>query len=179
MAELNTAAGHDRHRGIARSKKLSTRVDLTPMVDLGFLLITFFVFTTTLSEPGVVKLNLPAGDAPGMEVPESTALTIIPIAADKVFYYHGNLADAEKNGLYGVTNFSIDKGISEVIRKKQQALGPTRADMMLIIRPSDECRFQNVLDALDEAFLNKVLRYTIADITEEEIKFVSSKELAN
>jgi len=60
MAELNVKAGKDRHKGAVRhSKKLSTRVDLTPMVDLGFLLITFFIITTTWSESKALKV-LPA-----------------------------------------------------------------------------------------------------------------------
>ena len=91
MAELNASHASRRDKGIARSKKLSTRVDLTPMVDLGFLLITFFVFTTTASAPRAMPLNLPAGDNPDTKVGGSTALTVIPIDGDRVFYYHGDL----------------------------------------------------------------------------------------
>ena len=175
MAELNTSAGHDRRRGITRSKKLSTRVDLTPMVDLGFLLITFFVFTTNISEPRALDLNMPAGDIPDIKIANSTALTMIPLANDKIFYYHGDLSDAEKDGLYGITNFAIATGIGEVVRQKQKALGAKRADLMLIIRPSMESSFQNLVDALDEVLINDVKHYSVVDITEEEKQYLSAK----
>ena len=99
MAELNVSAGANRHQGIARSKKLSTRVDLTPMVDLGFLLITFFVFTTTATQPTTMRLLLPK-DTPAdpTKTPESATLTVIPIAGNKVVYYHGELQLADNAG---------------------------------------------------------------------------------
>lgn len=176
MAELNTTAGADRHKGPVRPKKLSTRVDLTPMVDLGFLLITFFIFTTTMSEPRALVLNTPAGDIPGTKYAESTVLTIIPVANDKVFYYHGHLADADREGLYGFTSFSVSTGIGDIVRKKQEALGAKRADMTLIIRPSKACTFRNVVDALDEVLINDVRHYSLVDMTPEEERYLATRQ---
>jgi hypothetical protein len=177
MAELNVAAGANRHKGIVRSKKLSTRVDLTPMVDLGFLLITFFIFTTTMTEPTALKLLLPADTKIDMPIRESTALTVIPVANDKVVYYHGHLQDAERSGQHGVTNFSVAGGIGAVIRLKQHELGASgrfkRSDMMLIIRPVTDASYKNVVDALDEVLINQVDHYSFVDITDEELQFLA------
>ena len=173
MAELNIAAGAGRHKGITRSKKLSTRVDLTPMVDLGFLLIAFFVFTTTLTEPSVMRLVLPADANDGTKVAESTALTVIPMADGKIFYYHGDLQKAELDNLYGTTHFSK---VRDLITLQQHTLDQSgrfkRSDLMLIIRPMNDASYKSVVDVLDEVTINQVKHYSLVDITDAELQFV-------
>ncbi len=169
MAEINTNTGHHRQQGaIRRCKKLSTKVDLTPMVDLGFLLITFFVFTTSMTRPTAMKLYLPAGVIPTTPTWESTTLTIVPVAADKVFYYHGELQKAMQTGLYGTTGFSITNGIGNIIRQKQTALDRnpkfSRKNLMLIIKPSLSSSYENVVKLLDEVLINDVKHYTLVDL---------------
>src|ERR1700712_3430238 len=99
MAE-NIAA--ERNNGSKRAAKKSTRVDLTPMVDLGFLLITFFVFTTTMSLPKAMKMDTPKADSVQDKICESCAITVIPGGNDSVLYYEGS----PENAVYKNTNYS-------------------------------------------------------------------------
>ncbi|MFT3932221.1 MAG: biopolymer transporter ExbD [Chitinophagaceae bacterium] len=174
MAEINNGdTGHGKRKGgVRRSKKLSTKVDLTPMVDLGFLLITFFVFTTSMSKPKEMPLILPAGDTPSMPSGETTTLTIIPIANDKIFYYHGQLDNAVAKNLYGVTSFSLKNGIGDIIRDKQKKLNASvkfkKEDLMLIIKPTQDASYQNVVNALDEVLINVLKHYVLADLDDAE-----------
>lgn len=93
MAEINTGGGGHKKGGKKRSKKASTRVDLTPMVDLGFLLITFFMLATTLIKPQTMEITLPRNDKidkkDETKVKMSKAITIILGKNNKVFYYFG------------------------------------------------------------------------------------------
>jgi biopolymer transport protein ExbD len=178
MAEINVPANNAVKPGVRRSKKLSTKVDLTPMVDLGFLLITFFIFSSKLSESKALKLIMPA-DGPPMESGESTALTVIPFTGDKVFYYQGALDRALLNGAYGTTNYSITNGLGQVIRTKQTIMDKSkpgyRKDLMLMIKPSAGSVCRNVVDILDEVQINQVSHYAIMDLTPAEKNAIATK----
>lgn len=174
MAEINMATNSG-GAGVHRSKKHSTRVDLTPMVDLGFLLITFFIFTTSMTEPKATRLNMPV-DGPYTKSSESGSLTAILLEKNKVFYYHGSLNKAIKNNAWATSSFDFANGIGQVIRQKQAALDRNktngRNDLVFMIKPLDESAYGNVVDALDEVQINGVDRYAIMDIDPVEKEIV-------
>ena len=174
MAEITTTNSAPKP-GVPKSKKLSTRVDLTPMVDLGFLLITFFIFTTNMSQPTAMVLAMPKDSPDSTQIGNSGALTIFPLADNKIFYYHGALDKAIIEGLYGVTNYSYSKGIGNIIREKQAALdrsGVGRKELMLIIKPTDQASFGNTVNVLDEVTINGITRYALTDMSPSEKEMI-------
>jgi biopolymer transport protein ExbD len=179
MAEINIPAASGTKPGVRRSKKHSTRVDLTPMVDLGFLLITFFIFTTSMSTPKSMKLIMPKDSPDSTTVGLSTALTVIPLKDNKVFYYHGELSEALKTNTYGITNYSVNKGLGEIVREKQAALDRVspgkRKDLMLMIKPTPESNYQHLVNVLDEVLINEVKHYAIMDVTDFEKEVITQK----
>lgn len=152
------------------------------MVDLGFLLITFFVFTTTISTPSVTDLYMPKDMRTTSTLPESLALTFLLTKDNRIYYYNGAWNDATKADAVFETNFSYINGIGEVIRHKQKALDATgkfpggRRGIMLLIEPGDGATYQNVIDALDEVLINDVKKYAILDPDTNEIRFLQQKE---
>jgi biopolymer transport protein ExbD len=179
MAEMDTSSGggHKKGPGVKKSKKLSTRVDLTPMVDLGFLLITFFVFTTTMSKPTAMTMNEPKDDPDNqLKVKNSGAMTILLGKADQVYYYYGELLPETISEQFKATNFTeIRKLISE--KKKATPLG----DLMYIIKADKEATFKNAIDILDEMSITAVPpgHYAEVDITDTESMLIQKTEEAN
>jgi biopolymer transport protein ExbD len=178
MAEMDTSGGGGKHKkgpGVKKGKKLSTRVDLTPMVDLGFLLITFFIFTTTMSQPTAMKLILPDNKAKPEEqnkAKASGALTILLGKDNNVFYYEGQLQPNASN--FKATNF---KEIRDVIIHKKQTTDT--ADLVVVLKPNDESTYKNVVDILDEMSINVIKRYALVDISPEEDYFLRKTEGEN
>src|ERR1700753_2955904 len=171
MAEMDTSSGggHKKGPGVKKGKKQSTRVDLTPMVDLGFLLITFFIFTTTMSQPTTMKLNLPKDvDKPEDQnkLKESAAFTVMPSKQDQVYYYEG--LDPSK-----IQTASF-KNIRDIILDKKRRTDPK--DFMVIIKPTKDATYKNTVDILDEMTIDEVKRYALVDITPDEYKFVAATE---
>jgi len=177
MAEMDTSGGggHKKGPGVKKSKKLSTRVDLTPMVDLGFLLITFFIFTTTMSQPTAMKLFLPKdADKPEEQnkAKESGVITILLGKDDHVFYYEGQLDNSASN-----FKSSTFKEIRNVLLDKK-ARTPEK-DLVVVLKPSEECTYRNVVDILDEMAVNVLKRYALVDISTVETQLVKASEAAN
>lgn len=164
MAEIITSSSR---KGKRSRKKLSTRVDLTPMVDLGFLLITFFIFTTSMSEPKSMKLRLPADTPTDPSVTiESKTLNILPAGYDKVYYYSGNdLAHMQVTG-YG------NNGIRTIIdnaRKRVASRFGNAKELVILIKPLTASTYNNVATLLDEMLINDVSRYMITDPSGAEL----------
>jgi biopolymer transport protein ExbD len=168
MAELNPSSGgaHKKGPGVKKSKKLSTRVDLTPMVDLGFLLITFFIFTTTMSRPRVMPLILPK-DVPPIDqtpAPISAVITLLLAKNDQVYYYEEDDPTQMK-----VSDF---KGIRDIILDKKRRTDATW--FQVILKPSKDATYKNTVAILDEMAIDDVHHYAMVDITPKEYDIMSS-----
>ena len=174
MAEMDTSGGggHKKGPGVKKGKKLSTRVDLTPMVDLGFLLITFFIFTTTMSQPTAMRLFLPKDVKNPDEqnkVKNSAVITLMLAKNDMIYYYEGD--DPSK---LMQTDFKKVRDI--VIDKKNRT---DSKDFVVILKPSADATYKNTVNILDEMTIDGVKRYAMVDISPVEENFIKLTETAN
>lgn len=178
---IDTPAAAGKRPGVRRAKKHHLRIDMTPMVDLGFLLISFFVITTELSQPHTMDLNMPK-DGPPMKLGESDALTILLDSDKRIWYYEGEWNKALAGKQIFPTTFDIQDGIGRVIREKQRRLDKAQKDMdegrtglMLLIKPMDGASYATVIDALDQALIWSVKKYAIVDPLPEERHYLKEQ----
>ena len=188
--------GHKKGPGVKKAKKLSTHLDMTPMVDLGFLLITFFIFTTTMSSPTTMELYMPKDtdkDDDQNKAKESGALTVMLSKDNHVYYYEGQLKEDASNFIS--TNFA---GIRKVIIDKKKAVieshqhdagcekiwakngGDKKScldkDLVVVIKPGELATYKNTVDILDEMTITNIKRYAMVDLFDAEKILINKTE---
>lgn len=153
--------------GKVRSKKQSTRVDMTPMVDLNFLMLMFFMFTTTFSKPNVMDLGLPAKPDPNAPKPKPTeidltnSITLIIGKDNRIFYHQLDQAGLNENTLQETT---YDKeGITKVIEQAKRRAKDVKK-FTVIIKPTDDAVYKNFVDILDQMAITNSEQYGVTDI---------------
>jgi len=170
MAQIELQAADSKKT--RRTFHSSIRIDMTPMVDLGFLLITFFIFTTTMSESKAMKLFMPHDGDP-TPAPESKVLTVLLGNNNKVYAYEGKLEEAIEENRIVPTTYDEGDGIGNLIRQKQKQLQAIdkkdgRNSLIYLIKPTKQCSYKNVVDGLDETMINDVKKYMVVDPSGEE-----------
>ncbi len=167
-----SSKGGGKHGGSKRAKKQSTRVDLTAMVDLGFLLITFFMLATTLNKPKTMEVNKPdtneedKKDEPKIKM--SKTLTLLLGDNDKAYWY------VSPDEIDASTNLSLDSidyspsGVRKIVRRRQREVmemfGADKKDQLFVmIKPLPGSKLKNTVDVLDEMTISGVKRYAILE----------------
>jgi biopolymer transport protein ExbD len=189
MAEIDTSGGggHGKGDGKVRAKKMSTRVDMTPMVDLGFLLITFFMLATTMSKPTSMTLSVPHKEKDENRkdtepLKASKVLTIFMGKFNDVYVLDGIAADDEK-AAEALTKLSYGTELREAIFKAKQRVNaafPAEEDgsepFVAVIKPTPVSNYKNLVDVLDEMAITKTKRYAMVDnLTDSEKKLLGDK----
>jgi biopolymer transport protein ExbD len=159
-------------KGKKRGKKLSTRIDMTPLVDLGFLLVTFFILTSSYSKPQAMDLRMPEKNKDNPEekqdVKQSEAMTAILGANDKVYYWYGLDQDGFKT-----TDFS-NEGIGSILKQRRADIGEK---LTVVIKSGRDAKYKNMVDLLDEVGISDIKRFAIVDFESADQAWFDSKGL--
>jgi biopolymer transport protein ExbD len=155
MAEISQNSSGD-SRGKIRSTKRSTRIDMTPMVDLAFLLLTFFILTSTFNNYHVIPLPMPDSSGPQTPINQKNILNLVLDENNKVYWWDG------LEGQVQATNYS-NKGIRNILLTHKK-----NPKLMVLIKPTDKSKYENIVDVLDELTITSTQHYAIVDFTPED-----------
>lgn len=161
MAEISCSAPTGRgHK--PRVKKNAFRLDMTPMVDLAFLLLTFFMLTSTFAKPSVMELTMPAKpdkNTIGPDWPASRVMTLILGKDSRVHYFFG-LNDPDARPTLRTTNFSAE-GLRHVLLQRQRQ----QPEPFVLIKAGPDAKYRDLVDVLDEMNITDQGKYALVDFT--------------
>lgn len=171
MAEFtNNQTARRTNKGSRKLHRI-IRVDLTPMVDLGFLLITFFVLTTTLSSAKVLPFNVPDdSNGPDNPVAESATVSFIPDENNRLFVYTGK---PSQDSIYEIP-FSAS-AIREILEQRRAALRRSNrhlSQLTMIVKPTDGASFKQFVDLADEAQIGLVTAFFTGEPDSLELHWI-------
>ncbi|MBM3919625.1 MAG: ExbD/TolR family protein [Sphingomonadales bacterium] len=194
MAQIQESGGGGHGKGgKKRAKKSSTHVDMTPMVDLAFLLLTFFVLTSTFSKPKVLRMIFPEklDKIDNVKAPEvKDGLTLLLTDKDKIYYYRGSLKpttelipiDYTRTGLRKVlVDYNSDmllklqdiqKRMNKVDEKDTAAKRKlddevlqvqTASKQIVLVKNDEGATYRNMIDVMDEFMITQIAKYFVID----------------
>jgi biopolymer transport protein ExbD len=167
MAQIQEKASRQTG-GKRRAKKLGSHLDMTPMVDLACLLLTFFMLTTTFVRLQTMELSMPVPHQVGTAVSAKNALTLILGEHNRVFYYFGFPGDAPA---VSETDFSAN-GLRKVLLSEEVKANP---NMVVLVKAMERSRYRNLVDALDELKLTGTKKYALVNLQDEDKDLIAGK----
>ena len=171
MADLSTSAPRGKRR--IRRQRLSMRIDMTPMVDLAFLLITFFMLTTALTKPFALQVDKPSDDGPDTArrktIHEKNLITLVLAENNNIYWFMG-MTDPKIE----ITDFSSE-GVRKILLSKKEEF----EYLYVFIKATEQSRYKNLVDILDEMIITEITNYSIMDVTPDDEKLIDAlKQLA-
>ncbi len=163
MGAVDIGAGKDRSKGKGkkrvRKRRVGIRIDMTPMVDVAFLLLIFFMVTTVFRTPQALEINLPPKDVQ-VPVAQSHVMTLRMMPGEKLFW---NMGDGKPEAI-------TVAGLPPVLKERSSF----DSKMVVLIKIDTKAKFHNMVDIIDELDLAKVTRFSMTPLTEEDKKEVEA-----
>lgn len=144
-----------------RAKRSGFHLDMTPMVDLACLLLTFFMLTTTFAKLQTMEIRMPVAQGPDTPVAGKNALTVILGEKDRVFYFFGFAGDDPE---LKETDLSSD-GLRSVLLSDQVK---ANQNMVVLLKATETARYKSLVDALDELKITETRKFAVADLQEDD-----------
>jgi biopolymer transport protein ExbD len=142
-----------------KGRRLGIRIDMTPLVDVAFLLLTFFMYTTSMSRPQTMEINLPPDKNVHVEVAETKLMTLR--VNDKGVIYWSMAMEAPK-----IVDF---KDFRAFLADKSANI----PGLIVILKIDRQGKYKMMVDLIDEFNLAGVQRFSLAPMTDQDKSIIS------
>lgn len=160
MVDTSGPRGHERKKGKRKKKRrIGIKIDNTPMVDIAFLLLTFFMLTTTMNKPQTMEINLPPSNDVNVEVAQSNLFTI-RVKEDGTIYWNIGVDDPQRIEFKDLRNL--------MIQKNQE-----NPRLITLIKIDRKSKYTMMVDIMDELNVANVTRFSIAPMREADKKILA------
>ena len=160
MGAVDAPQPKEHGKGRKKKRRLGIRIDMTPLVDVAFLLLIFFMVTTVFRTPQALEINLPPKDNPPVPIAKSNILTVLAMPGDRFFWFVGEQKPEE-----------VAFTALPAIIRKELAKNPQR--MVVVLKIHEEAKFHNMVDIIDELDQAKATRFALAPMTADDKKEVA------
>ncbi len=152
--------GKKKGKGFHRPKRrVGVRIDMTPMVDVAFLLLIFFMVTTVFRTPQALEINLPPDKDVKIEIKESRVLSIRVLPDDRAYWKHGT-------DPWAATKVGVLASVFKPFKNNKE--------LVVVIKIDRDAKFNNMVNIIDELDLANLTRFSLGTLTPEEKKEVES-----
>jgi biopolymer transport protein ExbD len=162
MAEISQNSGQ-KSEGRVRVKKMSTKIDMTPMVDLAFLLLTFFILTATFKDVRFLRVSMPNKEGTPPPINEKNVLNLVLAEQNEVYWWMGISPPVN------TTNYSAT-GIRRLLIEKLNA----NPNIIVLLKPKDESKYENIVDVLDEFVIAGIQKYSIVSYSDDDKTIINA-----
>jgi len=164
--DLSQSKGKQKHGGKKKKKRIAVRIDMTPMVDVAFLLLTFFMLTTSMSKPQTMEINLPPSETKA-DVAESNLLTLRISEDFRIFWNIGTESPTTVDGKAKKERL-INLG---KLLKERNASNPK---LITLIKVDGKAKYIDMVDIMDELNINSITRFSLAPMLDEDKKVIGT-----
>ncbi|MCG3120237.1 MAG: hypothetical protein ALAOOOJD_02864 [bacterium] len=162
MAGVDAGGGesrsHAKHAKKKKKKRVSIRIDMTPMVDVAFLLLTFFMLTTVFSKPQTMELNLPPDEKVTVEVAESSLLTL--------------RVDKDGTMFWNMGSEPLQKVAFNDLRTTLIQRNQANPKLITLVKVHRESNYKMMVDIMDELNLANITRFSLAPMTDKDLQMM-------
>jgi biopolymer transport protein ExbD len=145
-----------------KGRRLGTRIDMTPLVDVAFLLLTFFMLTTSMVRPQTMEINLPPDPDVKVEIGESNLLNLFVDENGRIYWSMG-VESAKKIEFADLRTFLREKA--------------TNPKLTVLVKIDRKGKYSSMVDMMDELNLTSITRFSLAPMLEKDKALIAKVQM--